>query len=245
MLRRARSSLARLVQAAIPYATFATLVLACLVFLLAMASFWTKESGTRMAIASLAASIVLGGGLVYIGYAQLRHAKVVLGHTETVRMLDMMPVLTPWFIRDHVLKVDNCGRGPAMDIRATVCRPRRSDPMGYPLAIFGTDVSRSHLGPEDDSIEISTFATPVLIEGTHTYKTGNARDTDVWIIHCGDQNGLHWHAWCNWTRREEGGQYRDGEPFIFERDVETPAWIRRYCPRCPEIDRLRRGESPE
>ena len=234
-------------------------ILFVLYFLAVAASWRYAEEGQIALTAAWTAALVAAVGIViqfHFAHQQtdlmrqttvLTERQTELGEyqaamQDTLRRLTTIPVLAPNARGDAVVEVFNCGSGPAMDVRAIVCRPRPSDPRVTPIARFSTQLSRSHLGPNDDALEIHSLPGDVQDETTGRRTSSHSLASDVWIVHCGDLNGWHWHAWNNWSR---DNQHSTGEPFIFESEEKTPAWIRRYCPRCKEIDELRRREESE
>jgi hypothetical protein len=227
--------LGHVVRAAIPYLTFVALVLAVVLYLRVLTNIWVTEPQAYIAIASIIASLGVGTGLLYFARSQFRHAL-------TMRMLEMMPVLTPWYAEalsgsPSVVMLDNCGRGPAMDIRAYVFRPGPG-PGDAPKLVgkaWGENL-RSHLGPQDGELRFTAAACSVPNAAEILLDQRGIAWSDVWVIHCGDLNGNHWHAWCNLTR---DGIPRRGEPFIFESEERTPGWVAEHCPRCSEIRGLR------
>jgi len=119
-----------------------------------------------------------------------------------------------------------------MDIRAYVLRPG-PDSTAPPKLVFDVVLAhgRTHLAPGEDGLRMQ--AVPVDPKGEL-----RAAWSDIWLIHCGDLNGKHWHSWSNWTREDS---YRRGEPFVFESKERTPQWIRSSCPRCQKL--ARQGNS--
>ncbi len=180
----------------------------------------TGNAKLAVDVGDIVATAFVGAALICLALAQLHHA-------STMRMLNMMPVLTPWFTgKADLLMLSNCGHGPAMDIRAWVCPPEPTAADRPEFFKVDVEGKRSHLGPNDG--EVKLHALPGPSERIHA--------GDVWIIHCGDLNGLRWHAWCNWTRDNAP---RRGEPWIFEAAKQTPEWILGKCQRCRELDERR------
>lgn len=136
-----------------------------------------------------------------------------------MRELGFAPVLTGRFTSDGIT-VRNVGKGTAYDLRAVTFPPSGGTPMRCAIT-HGTP----HLAPG----ECAGFQR----EGG---SGGADVSPDVWIVHCGYVMGKpHFHAWCNWTRTEDGDEYRKDEPFIFESFDRTPPTIRQACLRCHEL----------
>jgi hypothetical protein len=166
-----------------------------------------------------------------------RQAEMTERQTQTqeiLRRLTTIPVLAAsWHHEPTVVMLDNCGSGPATDIRANVCRPGQ-DVSAPPTVVFNVarQGGRSHLGPQDGELRLQAEQRAEPVHKEEGVSLTDPEKGDVWIIHCGDLTGSHWHAWCNWTRED---RHSPGEPFIFESVERTPAWIRRNCARCKEL----------
>jgi len=140
-----------------------------------------------------------------------------------------------------VVMLHNCGSGPATDIRANVCRPGE-DASGPPAIVFDVALpgGRSHLGPKDGELRLQAEERSEPIPGREGGEITSADKRDVWIIHCADLYGSHWHGWCNWSR---DNTYRPGEPFMFESAERTPPWIVENCERCQELEEMTRTQA--
>jgi hypothetical protein len=209
---------------------FLLLLLALVLLLVTLCTLWDRDRDLVLRASGVVVGLGGSVALAYFAWAQLRHASLM-------GMLDTMPVLTPWLPRDDRLMVGNCGHGPAMDVRVYALRPGDGDE-AKPERVFEARVQggKSHVGPHEEPLRANPQ--PHRQPGQDI----RARQSDVWVVHCGDLNGEHWHAWCNRTRLPDS-RYKQGEPWIFETERMTPAWIRRYCPRCAEIRKLREGKE--
>jgi len=150
---------------------------------------------------------------------------------ETMRFLTAAPVLAARFpsgYGGHGIEVDNAGNGPAMDVRAFLWPESDAD---EPLPLHPLD--RHHQGINDDVLKVAA-------KERQTRGGVNYQETDVWILHCGDLNGQHWHAWSNWSRKTKDdpeGKHVPTGLFVFENENMTPRWIRQHCPRCVGLEK--------
>jgi hypothetical protein len=127
----------------------------------------------------------------------------------------------------HGLQVRNVGKGPAYDLRGTVFGAPDPDTGKPRFEATPAELEESHLAPGETA----------YFELTAKQMDPRRSDypRDVWIVHCADMMGKpHYHAWCNWTRAEQGDHYREGEPFIFETVERSPDTIRQMCLQCRE-----------
>jgi len=180
------------------------------------------------------------GVALYFGYLQwqlgqeMRSLSQEQGRlSEVMRLLTFAPVLTAQFPTKNereigaYIEVTNIGRGPAMDIRVCVwTKTGDSEAWREMPATSPAD----HLGPDEDKLRIH-------VDNWDAVRAGmlgpRCRKADVWIVHCGDQNGVHWHAWSNWSR--ETNEHLPTGHFFFESKFRTPEWVRHHCPRCKEL----------
>lgn len=180
------------------------------------------------------------GVAIWFGYWQQRLGDEMRRLSEVTRLLQFAPVLSVTFSKadDEIgafVELNNIGRGPAMELRGGVFT-RSSSSDGVMQKLSATP-NVDHLGPDDD------FAR-VFVDDWGTTRKGllgkEYRGIDVWIVHCGDQNGCQWHAWSNWSRANQrlpSGEYSPSGQFFFERLERTPPAIIDHCDRCWELAR--------
>jgi hypothetical protein len=154
---------------------------------------------------------------------------------QAMRFLSLAPVLSAWFPRDYrgsVIEVQNAGNGPATDLQAVLLVRNYPQAAGY--TTLPARCEKPHLGPGD--------VTRAFVIGPRTEHTPGMslflrykvrRRTDIWILHCADLNGQHWHAASNFTPEQEHSAAN--EAFLLWRRQQSPEWIRRNCERCREL----------
>jgi hypothetical protein len=181
-----------------------------------------------------AAGILVAG---VFGEVQVNLARRQADLGEVMRLLTYMPVLTgsfePYLKQEGAsVEISNVGNGPAMDMRATVLAATISTEAGLERRLLPALCDSSHLATRESTIVVARNRSP----RQHGIDLARA---DVWIIHCADITGIHYHLVSNSDERGGPGDAADAL-WRWWRGKQAPSWVSENCHRCLELSGRRR-----